>query len=93
MGCVKMKKALIEWLAGIYFAGECYVLYCAGASCIDGQPFPKAAQIVGVVLVWGAAVAVVLAALWLFWRIMDARKPKRLGVIRMDREGRFYYDK
>ncbi len=87
-------KRIVEWLAGAYFAGECYVLYCVGATCWGGQPFPQAAQSVGVALIWGAALALVLGALWLSGQaIRCRRRSRRLGVIRMDREGRFYYKK
>ena len=88
-----MKKALIEWLAGLYFAGECYVLYCVGATCWGGQPFPQAAQSIGVALIWVAALALVLAALWLCGRVIRSHRPRRLGMIRMDRDGGFYYTK
>lgn len=88
-----MMKRIIEWLAGAYFAGECYVLYCVGAACMDGQPFPRAAQIVGVALIWGAALALVLAALWLCGRVISSRRHRRLGMIRVDRNGEFYYTK
>lgn len=88
-----MKKALIEWLAGLYFAGECYVLYCVGATCWGGQPFPQAAQSIGVALTWVAALALVLAALWLCGRVIRSHRPRRLGMIRMDRDGGFYYTK
>lgn len=88
-----MMKRIVEWLAGAYFAGECYVLYCVGATCWGGQPFPQAAQSIGVALVWGAALALVLAALWLCGRVIRSRRPRRLGMIRMDRDGGFYYTK
>lgn len=91
-GVSKMKK-ILEGLAGLYFAGECYVLYCVGASCMYGQPFPQAAQTVGVALILGAALAIVLAALWLCGRVIRSRRPRRLGMIRMDRNGGFYYTK
>lgn len=86
-------KKILEGLAGLYFAAECYVLYCVGASCMCGQPFPQAAQVVGVALVWGAALAVVLAALWLCGRVIRSHRHRRLGVIRVDRNGEFYYTK
>lgn len=86
-------KKILEGLAGLYFAGECYVLYCVGASCMCGQPFPQAAQVVGVALVWGAALAVVLAALWLCGRVIRSHRTRRLGMIRVDRNGEFYYTK
>lgn len=89
-----MMKRIVEWLAGAYFAGECYVLYCVGATCWGGQPFPQAAQSVGAALIWGAALALVLAALWLCGRVVKHyRRPRRLGMIRMDRDGGFYYTK
>ena len=83
-------KKILEGLAGLFFAGECYVLYCVGASCMYGQPFPQAAQTVGVALICGAALAMVLSALWLCGRVIQSRRHRRLGVIRMDRNGEFY---
>ena len=86
-------KTVLEWIGGLYFAAECYVLYCFGASCMYGQPFPQAAQVVGVALIWGAVLALVLAALWLCVRVIRSHHPRRLGVIRVDRNGEFYYTK
>lgn len=89
-----MLEGICEAAGTLCLVCQMYVGYCAGAAVWYGEPFPDHA----VVLTWillGVAAVMLSGSVVYGVRAAAAyrRDRRRLGMIRMDTSGRFYYDK
>lgn len=89
---------MLQWLceaAGtVFLICQMYVGYCLGAAYWYGEPFPDHAVVLTRILVGVAAVMLFCSVVYGVRAAAAYRRDRRrLGMIRMDTSGRFYYDK
>lgn len=86
-------KTILGALGAAAFAGEVYLLWCVAAVGEKGMPFPRFAYILGEMYVWAFCLAAVIAIASAVVRVViRRRRVRRLGIIRIDRDGNYYYD-
>lgn len=83
-------KTVLEAVGGIAVAAEFYVLYCVGSTCWYGTPFPDSAVFAAKGFIGLLCGAALIGLLWLLCRAVRARRSRRLGMIRVGRDGSFY---
>ena len=89
-----MIRYLLNALLGAAGVGEFWVIWCVAASIEKGAPFPPLAGLLGGLLVAGYCIAgAVCIAVSLYRRSRRRRNARRLGIIRVDRDGNYYYAK
>lgn len=89
-----MIKFVLNALLGAAGIGEFYVIWCVAAAVETGAPFPPIAGLLGGLLVAGYCIAgVICLGVHLYRRSLHHRNSRRLGIIRIDRDGNFYYTK
>lgn len=75
-------------------APELYVLWCVAAAVESGAPFPHGAAVLGrLIVISYASAAVIAISVRLARRAWQRSRSRRLGILRMDVDGRFYYTK
>lgn len=89
---------MLQWLceaAGtVFLICQMYVGYCLGAAYWYGVPFPDHAVTLAWVTLGVAAVVLGGAVVYGITQAAAHRRDRRrLGMIRMDASGRFYYEK
>lgn len=89
-----MIKSILYALLGAAGIGEFWVIWCVAAAVETGAPFPPAAGVLGGLLVAGYCIAgAVCIGVGLYRRSLRRRNARRLGIIRIDRDGNYYYTK
>lgn len=88
-----MIKKLFELLGLVVVIGEYYILYCVGAACWYGEPFPPFALTLARLYAYGFCAALVIGVVLLAVLIVNRFRRRRLGIIRFDRYGNLYYTK
>lgn len=89
-----MIKSILYALLGAAGIGEFWVIWCVAAAVENNAPFPRAAAIIGGLLVSGYCIAgLICLGVSLYRRFFRRRESRRLGIIRFDRYGNLYYAK
>lgn len=87
-------KTILGGLAAMALTGEVYLLWCVAAVGEKGMKFPDFAYLLGEIYIYGFCAAVILALCSAIVRLVcRRRRSRRMGIIRMDRDGGFYYTK
>lgn len=88
-----MLKALVNAMLAAAGAAEFYCIWCVAAAIENSAPFPEVAWRLSMAFVAGYAVTGLIGIGYLVWRKTQKSRAKRLGTIRMGRDGRYYYTK